>query len=157
MQSARTDELTSLEDVVKGGLTLDHAVPAESEPTKQGREGPQRLRWDDLVPSRVRRAAYALLSEPGRTDFRSRRNIVDYAMSPDDVDLAAAIPATIHPYVDSVVNDAAAISDDDVDRLRQSGLSEDHIFEITLCAGVGAALGRFEAGLRALHDAGPVD
>ncbi len=115
------------------------------------------MRWDDLVPDRVRRTAYALLSEPGRTDFRTRRRITDYAMSPDDVDLAAAVPVSTQGYINKVVHEANAITDEDVDELRQAGFTEDHIFEMTLCAGFGAALGRFEAGLRALHDAGPVD
>ncbi len=132
-------------------------VPAKSESPRQGHKGPHRLRWDDLVPDRARRAVYALLSEPGRTDFRTRRNVIDYAMSPEDLDLAAAVSADTRPYVDKVIDQADAVTDDDVARLRQAGLSEDHIFELTLCAGVGAALGRFEAGLRALHDAGPVE
>lgn len=136
---------------------MDEAVPDFSEPTRQGRGGPKRLRWDDLVPDRVRTAAYALLTEPGRTDFRTRRRITDYAMTPDDVDLAAAVPVNTQRYINKVLHEANAITNEDVDELRQAGFSEDHIFEMTLCAGFGAALGRFEAGLRALNDAGPVD
>ena len=43
-----------------------------------------------------------------------------------------------------------AVTDADVERLRAAGHSEDEIFEVTVAAAVGAALGSLDAGLRAL-------
>jgi alkylhydroperoxidase family enzyme len=42
------------------------------------------------------------------------------------------------------------VTDDDVDALRASGLSEDEIFEVTVSAAVAAGLERLDAGLRTL-------
>ena len=64
---------------------------------------------------------------------------------------SANIPAVLAPYVTKVVQHAYKVTDDDVQHLRQSGLSEDAIFEATAAAAVGAALFRLEKGMAALR------
>jgi alkylhydroperoxidase family enzyme len=65
-----------------------------------------------------------------------------------------AIPVELHHYVDTVARHAWKVTDADVTALKQAGLSEDSIFEITVCAALGAATGRLRQAYRALKGAG---
>jgi alkylhydroperoxidase family enzyme len=60
-----------------------------------------------------------------------------------------AVPIDLHHYIDTVARHAWKMTDADVDALKQAGFSEDVIFEITVCAALGAATGR----LRQAYDA----
>lgn len=57
----------------------------------------------------------------------------------------------VQVFVDRVAQEAPQMTDDDFTPLRQAGLSEDRMFEITLASAVGAALARLEAGRRAIR------
>jgi hypothetical protein len=83
------------------------------------------LEGDGAAPAPLRRAAFddAGLSEPLRT------------------------------LVDKVAKRPHAIADDDVAAARASGLSEDQIFEIVVCAAVGQATRQCDAALAALDAA----
>ena len=59
-------------------------------------------------------------------------------------------PAAARVYLETVRLHAYRVTDDDVARLREAGLSEDEIFEATVAAAVGAGLERFAAGVGAL-------
>jgi hypothetical protein len=59
----------------------------------------------------------------------------------------------IDSYLAKVVENAAAIADDEVRALLAKGHDEDAIFELTLASALDAALLRFDAGLRALAEA----
>ena len=61
--------------------------------------------------------------------------------------------ALLEAYLDKVRHRAATITDEDVKALLAAGHTEDAIFEATAGAASGAALDRFEAGLRALEEA----
>ena len=54
-------------------------------------------------------------------------------------------------YVDKVRRHAYKVTDADVNAVKDSGYSEDEIFEITVAAAVGAGYRRFEAGRKALE------
>lgn len=56
-------------------------------------------------------------------------------------------------FVAKVAKRALAITDDDVAAARASGLSEDQIFEIVVCAAVGQATRQYDAALAALDAA----
>lgn len=56
----------------------------------------------------------------------------------------ATLPTPIGVYVDKVHRHAYEVTDDDTEGLRQAGLSEDQIFELTVAAALGAGLSRFE-------------
>lgn len=52
--------------------------------------------------------------------------------------------------VDKVARHACRVTDDDISAARKSGLSEDQIFEIVVCAAVGQAARQYDAALAAL-------
>jgi AhpD family alkylhydroperoxidase len=83
----------------------------------------------------------AVLEAPGMTDPNLRR--------------AAATGASLtEPWQSytAMVRDASyRVTDTDIGRLTAAGHSEDQIFEVTVAAAVGAALGSFDAGRRAIH------
>jgi alkylhydroperoxidase family enzyme len=56
-------------------------------------------------------------------------------------------------FANANVHAASKITDDDIAAARTAGLSEDEIFEITVCAAYGQALRQLEAGLAALAGA----
>jgi len=55
--------------------------------------------------------------------------------------------------VDKVARRAYTVSDADIDAAKLAALSEDQIFEITVCAAVGEATRQYEAALAALVEA----
>ena len=64
----------------------------------------------------------------------------------DDAGLTGAV-ATL---VGKVAAHAHRVTDEDVAAARAAGLSEDQIYELVVCAAVGAATRQLEAGLAAL-------
>jgi hypothetical protein len=56
-------------------------------------------------------------------------------------------------YLAKVRDASYRTTDEDVEGLKADGLSEEAIFEVTVAAALGAALHRFEAGLRAAGEA----
>lgn len=55
--------------------------------------------------------------------------------------------------VDKVAKNAYRVTDEDINALRVSGVSEDQIFEIVVCAAVGQATRQYDAALAALDAA----
>ena len=55
--------------------------------------------------------------------------------------------------VDKVAKRAYRVTDDDIASVRMSGLSEDQVFEIVVCAAVGQATRQCDAALTALEAA----
>ena len=53
--------------------------------------------------------------------------------------------------VNKVALDASGITDEDIAAARRSGLSEDQIFEIVVCAAVGQATRQYDQALAALQ------
>ncbi|MGH9280003.1 MAG: hypothetical protein ACRD12_18135 [Acidimicrobiales bacterium] len=54
-------------------------------------------------------------------------------------------------YLANVRETSYRISDADVGALRAAGLGEEEIFELTIAAALGAALGSLDAGLQAIQ------
>lgn len=67
--------------------------------------------------------------------------------------IAEPIPESLTAYIDKVIYHAYRVTDEDVNALKQAGYSEQAIFEVTVCAAVGAGMGRLERGLAALKEA----
>lgn len=106
---------------------------------------------------KVRHAIETLLSEPAHCSSELRCAINDYACRRSTGPATAiGIPAELVSYIDKIVLYAYKVSDDDIDRLRAAGYSEDALFEITLCASSGAADARLMTGLQALAQANAV-
>ena len=61
------------------------------------------------------------------------------------------VPPEFAPYLKKVRLHAYQVTDDDVQRLKEAGFTEDEIFEHTVSAAVAAGLERLEAGLEALR------
>lgn len=61
------------------------------------------------------------------------------------------IPSALLPYLDKVAHRAYTVTDEDVEALKRSGVSEDQIFEATVTAAFGAGLKRLRAGLTAIE------
>lgn len=55
--------------------------------------------------------------------------------------------------VEKVAGSAREITEDDINRARQSGRSEDQIFEIVVCASIGQATRQYDAARAALEAA----
>ena len=55
--------------------------------------------------------------------------------------------------VDKVARQAYRVTDEDIGAARDSGLSEDQIFEIVICAAIGAATRQHDIALAALETA----
>jgi alkylhydroperoxidase family enzyme len=66
--------------------------------------------------------------------------------------VAAALPepAALASYLDKVRSRAYTVTDADLDALKDSGLSEDVIFEHTVAAAIAEGLRRLDAGLGAI-------
>ncbi|MFC5863956.1 hypothetical protein ACFPT7_16750 [Acidicapsa dinghuensis] len=52
---------------------------------------------------------------------------------------------------EKVAHDPAGISDEDIAVVRASGISEDQVFEIVVCAAIGQASRQYDAALAALE------
>jgi len=59
-------------------------------------------------------------------------------------------PVDFAPYLDKVRRNAYKVTDDDIQALKDSGYSEDVIFEQTVSVAVAAGLERLKAGLAVL-------
>ncbi len=110
-------------------------------------------------PKQVQKAVNALLTKPGVTTPQLRQAIEARAarLSGGDrtpQEIPREIPLDLIEYVDKVISDPHKVTDEDVERLKAAGYSEDAIFEITLCASVGCGMARLERGLRLLERTG---
>jgi alkylhydroperoxidase family enzyme len=65
----------------------------------------------------------------------------------------AALTEPLGTLVRKVAEYAHGVTDADVAQVRASGLSEDQIFELVVCAAVGQATRQYEAALAALDAA----
>lgn len=59
--------------------------------------------------------------------------------------------------VNKVVMHANRVTDDDIDAVKRSGLNEDQVFEIMVCAAVGQATRQYDAAFAALEVAAGKD
>jgi hypothetical protein len=65
----------------------------------------------------------------------------------------SGLPEPLHTLLDKVAAKPAQVTDADVAAAKASGVSEDQIFELVICAAVGQAARQYEAGLAALAEA----
>lgn len=105
-----------------------------------------------IYPSKIRKVIHELLNAPGECSSVLRHAVEAYAArQAGGLREESEIPAIWAKYVDKVVHHAYRITDQDVETLKQAGCSEDAIFEITLCAAMGASLARLERGFTLLQ------
>jgi hypothetical protein len=65
----------------------------------------------------------------------------------------AGLPEPLTTLIDSVAKHAYKVTDEDIAAARASGLSEDQIFEIVVCAAIGQATRQYDAAVAALEAA----
>jgi hypothetical protein len=104
-----------------------------------GRTGPETATSD-----RTEALRHAVFESPGRTEPAAR----------EAAGRGGALPEPAKSYAAKVRDESYRITDDDLAKLAAAGLGDDEVFELTVAAAVGAALHRFEAGMRALRAEG---
>jgi hypothetical protein len=62
----------------------------------------------------------------------------------------AGLSGPMRSLIEKVAYQSSSVTDDDVIAVRATGLGEDQIFEIVVCAAVGQANRQYESGLAAL-------
>jgi hypothetical protein len=84
-----------------------------------------------------------ILRGPGRAPAEQRARAFDNA----------GLPEPLGPLVDKVATRSAQVTDADFARATEAGFTDDQLFELVICAAVGAATRQYEAGLAALAEA----
>jgi hypothetical protein len=93
-------------------------------------------RYAPLVETLVK----TVLEGPGELDAQKRKAAMRRGELPEPI---AGLVAKIH-------RNAWKVTDEDVAAASAAGWSRDQLFELIVCASVGASLERLEAGLRAM-------
>ena len=95
----------------------------------------------------IRQARKALLSRilegEGRASHSERKAAFNNSV----------VAAPLSTLVDKVARHAYRVTDEDIAAVRESGFSEDQIFEIVVCAAIGQATRQYDAALAALETA----
>jgi hypothetical protein len=63
------------------------------------------------------------------------------------------LPGSLSSLIDKVARHAYTVTDEDIAAVVATGLSEDQIFEIVVCAAIGQATRQYDAALAALEAA----
>ena len=84
-----------------------------------------------------------VLEGPGEASTSARRAAFDNS----------GLGAPLGALVDKVARHAYRVSDEEITTAKVSGLSEDQVFEIVVCAAVGQATRRYDTALAALEAA----
>jgi hypothetical protein len=64
----------------------------------------------------------------------------------------AGLSEPLHTLISKVAEQPAQITDQDIAAVKASGLAEDEVFELVVCAAVGQATRQYETALGALAD-----
>jgi alkylhydroperoxidase family enzyme len=95
----------------------------------------------------IRQARKALLSRilegDGRASHSERRAAFNNS----------GLAAPLSALADKVARHAYRVTDEDIAAARESGLSEDQVFEIVVCAAIGQATRQYDTALAALEAA----
>lgn len=99
------------------------------------------------IEDRKRKAQKALairvLEGDGRASRAERRMAFDNA----------GLGEPLHTLISKVAEQSARITDEDFAAVKASGLNEDEIFELVVCAAIGQATRQYETALGALAEA----
>jgi signal transduction histidine kinase len=94
--------------------------------------------------TQARKALVArILEGDGRASHAQRRAAFD----------DAGLAEPLKTLIDKVAKHAYKITDEDIAAARASGLSEDQIFELVVCAAIGQATRQYDTALAALVEA----
>jgi hypothetical protein len=65
----------------------------------------------------------------------------------------AGLAEPLRTLIDRVAKQATQVTDEDIAAVKASGLSEDQVFELVVCAAVGQSARQYETALEALDQA----
>ncbi len=65
----------------------------------------------------------------------------------------AGLGEPLRTLIDKITRQPTRVTDEDIAAVLASGISEDQIFELVICAAVGAATRQYESALHALEEA----
>lgn len=105
----------------------------------------------------TKRLVDSVLDAPGHTASELRHAVLERATrlggrrDAGGGQVRDGVPAALAGYVDKVALHAYKVTDEDLAALKRAGNSDDVLFEATVSAALGAALGRLERGLSALR------
>ncbi|MGH7673081.1 MAG: hypothetical protein ACREMC_09275 [Gemmatimonadales bacterium] len=103
----------------------------------------------------TQRLVDTVLGAPGHTTGELRRAVMARGVGGARPGAPAdGVPSQLAGYVDKIALHAYEVTDADVAALQRAGGSDDALFEVTVSAALGAALGRLERGLAALRGGG---
>lgn len=92
--------------------------------------------------TRARKAVVArILEGDDRASYAQRRAAFDNA----------GLAAPLNRLIDKVAKRAYTVTDEDIAAAKASGLSEDQIFELVICAAIGQATRQYDTALAALE------
>jgi hypothetical protein len=107
---------------------------------------------NDRFAPLVARLREAVLDMPGALSPAVRRAIERRATShAGHPDVPGELSPELASYVDKVSVHSYQVTDRDIQELTEAGYSDGEIFEATVAASVGAAVGRLERGLGAMR------
>lgn len=90
--------------------------------------------------------------QPGGDGAELRDAVLEHAASSS---VTSALPGEVLQFIDKVITEAEAITQDDFARLHQAGHSDDDAFELVVAAAIGAGTRRLRAGLALLEAEAP--
>ena len=111
----------------------------------------------------MERLVESVLATSGHTTSKLRHAVFARAFGPLSSPLSGTergtggedIAPDLAGYVDKVALHAYKVTDEDLVALKRAGNSDDLLFEVTVSAALGAAVGRLERGLSALRGEEP--
>jgi hypothetical protein len=112
--------------------------------------------WETNFNSTKNKPNVKTESEQLRTAMIRRILEGDGKASPDQRHAAfnnAGLPKPLGILIDKVAKDSYKVTDEDITAVKESGLSEDQIFELIICAAFGQATRQYDAGIEALEAA----
>src|SRR6266542_3191095 len=97
------------------------------------------------------RLVNSVLAALGRTPSELRLAVLARAARLDPTPGEEDLPPALAAYLDKVALHAYKVTDEDLATLQRAGNSDGALFELTVAAALGAALGRLERGLAAVR------
>jgi hypothetical protein len=105
----------------------------------------------------IHRLRESVLTSDGVTSPEERQKIAGWSGNPDEGPASQQLPEPLAKIITKVTRYAYKVTDEDIQALRETGYSEDAIFELVTSAAVGAAMRRYECGMAALRAAKGAD
>lgn len=105
-------------------------------------------------PPNVQKLVDSVLAAPAESSPEMRQAVEAFAArTAGGRRVDAELPENLRSYIDKVSRHAYKVTDKDINRLIEAGYSEDELFELTICAALGAGLARLEKTMSLLGGA----